>query len=322
MRLINTTTLQQRNFLGKPPPYAILSHTWGEEEVAFKDFADDEARACLQGWTEVVNCCQLAAADGWEWVWIDTCCSDSAELSEVINSMFRFYEEAHICYAYLADVPLRTRLLTDSDSDSDEEAEVTLYPWALEVENSRYFKRGWTLQELLAPSYLVFLDQEWGRIGTREEFAAEIYRATAIHPRHLVGFRNCSVAVKLSWAAYRKTTRAEDRAYSMLGLLGINMPLLYGEGKKAVIRLQQELIRSYNDEIILAWGSNYGSDESGTLAPSLDDFSYCSALQTAVFDQDRQGFTLSNVGLVLNAEVFQDLESGNSPKFSINLNCT
>ncbi|KAM7218684.1 hypothetical protein V8F06_006003, partial [Rhypophila decipiens] len=123
----------------------------------------------------------------------------------------------------------------------------------LPILQSRWFTRGWTLQELLAPSHLIFFDQEWGRIGTREELAHGIQKATKVQPMHLAGFRTCSIAVKLSWASFRETTRVEDRAYSMLGLLGINMPLLYGEGEKAVVRLQQELIRNYNDETILAW---------------------------------------------------------------------
>lgn len=264
MRLLHTGTYELRIFLDPVPPYAILSHTWGEEEVTFKDHAS-EARIHLKGWSKVTKCCELAAADGWEWVWIDTCCidkSDSSELSEAINSMLRWYGEAQICYAYLGDVPARVlippELMADSltpKSDGHGRRKPRGFPWKWYFRSSLWFTRGWTLQELLAPSFLRFVDASWGTIGSREEWVDEISAATGIEPRHLLDFQNCSLATKLSWAANRRTTREEDRAYSLLGLLGVNMPLIYGEGKRAFVRLQHELIRSYNDESILAWGT-------------------------------------------------------------------
>jgi len=256
MRLLHTTKLEIQTFLGAVPPYAILSHTWGEGEVTFQDFTSEE-RTKRKGWPKVDHCCRLAARDGWSWVWIDTCCidkSDSSELSEAINSMFRWYEEAQTCYAYLEDVP--TRVFVDPERLAEMESIEEGFPWRWHFRSSRWFTRGWTLQELLAPSFLVFVDSGWGKIGSREAWADEICAASGLEPKHLIGFRDCSLATKLSWAVKRKTTREEDRAYSLLGLLGVNMPLIYGEGKKAFMRLQQELIRSYNDESIFAWGTS------------------------------------------------------------------
>lgn len=132
------------------------------------------------------------------------------------------------------------------------------HPWKWSFRSSRWFTRGWTLQELLAPTFLEFLDRDWNLIGSREEWATEVERATGIEVKQLANFQPCSIATKLSWAAKRQTTRVEDRAYSLLGLLGINMPLIYGEGEKAFTRLQHELIRSSNDESIFAWGDPRG----------------------------------------------------------------
>jgi hypothetical protein len=249
MRLLNTATHALEEFVDDDhvPPYAILSHTWGAEEVTFKDLSSPPSNCRTyenkQGWRKIFLAMHHAAKNGWHYIWIDTCCidkSDVTELSEAINSMFRWYECAEVCYAYLADVPPEHAALQ--------------YPWRWSFRSSRWFRRGWTLQELLAPSFLEFLDRDWNLIGSRDEWADEIELATGIEVRQLANFQQCSVATKLSWAANRETTRVEDRAYSLLGLLGVNMPLIYGEGERAFTRLQHELIRSSNDESIFAWG--------------------------------------------------------------------
>ena len=152
MRLLHTSTLELHEFYGEViPKYAILSHTWGEGEVSFQELQKaklDESSMLNEskGYRKIKDCCKLAASDGWQYIWIDTCCIDktsSAELSEAINSMYRWYGEAQICYAYLADV--------DSAGQND--------PLTMRrFERSRWFTRGWTLQELLAPDFLVFYD--------------------------------------------------------------------------------------------------------------------------------------------------------------------
>ncbi|KAG7284567.1 hypothetical protein NEMBOFW57_010945 [Staphylotrichum longicolle] len=249
--LLNTHTHKLEFFLNPDeiPPYAILSHTWGGDEVTFKDLSAGPLRTYKDqaGGRKIIKAAAYAATNGWDYIWIDTCCidkSDITELSEAINSMFRWYEHAHVCYAYLSDVPPMRP--------------ASKHPWKWSFRSSRWFTRGWTLQELLAPTFLEFLDRDWNLIGSREEWAAEVERATGIEVKQLANFQPCSIATKLSWAAKRQTTRVEDRAYSLLGLLGINMPLIYGEGERAFIRLQHELIRSSNDESIFAWGDPRG----------------------------------------------------------------
>ena len=191
----------------------------------------------------MLECCKTVAKDGWQWIWIDTCCIDkssSAELSEAINSMFQWYQNAELCYAYLQDVSIQHGLSPN-------------FNFAKWFRKSRWFQRGWTLQELLAPRYMVFLDTHWRSIGTRSQLMADISTATTIPPHHIVSYSHCSVAQKMSWAAHRVTTCLEDQAYCLLGLFDISMPLLYGEGPKAFERLQGEILKLSDDETIFAW---------------------------------------------------------------------
>lgn len=261
MRLLHTTSYELKTFRADVPPYAILSHTWGDAEIEYIDVVRNIGRENYPGWDKVAKCCQRAAAAGWEYVWIDTCCinkNDNTELAEAINSMFRWYAEAQICIAYLADVPPRYTLGGEVDDPRP--------PWVQRFRSSRWFTRGWTLQEMLAPSHLLFLDMQWGTIGSREVWEGEVCVATGIAPEHQRDFSSTCLATKLSWAANRQTTREEDRAYSLLGLLGVHMPLIYGEGKQAFIRLQNELIRTSPDESIFAWTRRHGmSHEANTL---------------------------------------------------------
>ncbi|KAI1380586.1 heterokaryon incompatibility protein-domain-containing protein [Hypoxylon crocopeplum] len=330
MRLLHTQTYELKTFTQDIPPYAILSHTWGEEEVSFRNITDREARNKLKGWSKVVNYCRRADRDGWNYVWIDTCCinkNDTTELGEAINSMFRWYEEAQVCYAYLADVPPLYRS-TDRDVKS--------YPWVWHFRSSRWFTRGWTLQELLAPSFLLFVDCSWGTIGPREEYASEIHKATGIRFKHLRDFRSCNLATKLSWAANRETIREEDRAYSLLGILGVNMTLHYGEGKRAFVRLQRELIRNYYDETILAWGkTSYArkifndipgdvKDDPSIFATSPEMLVHPKSMVTWPFEKRRRGFTIANAGVYINAEViiFPKAIREREDLYAIKLNCS
>ena len=243
MRLIDTRTMMLKEFYDdRIPKYAILSHTWGEEEVSFKDFEKAESRK-MKGYSKIQNCCRRALKERYRYLWVDTCCIDkssSAELSEAINSMFKWYKDARICYAYLVDVPEQKFV------------------------DSRWFTRGWTLQELLAPRLVSFFNQDWDKIGTKSELIADLELATGIDSDFLKDLdmaSDASVAQKFSWAAQRKTTRTEDVAYCLMGLFDINMPLLYGEGAKAFIRLQHEIIKVSDDESIFAWceGDNLSS---------------------------------------------------------------
>jgi hypothetical protein len=200
---------------------------------------------------------------------MDTCCIDKtnpSDTQEAINAMFRWYQNAGVCYAYLSgvgNVASSTSSNRTGSQPSIASGHLPLSSHRTDLNHSfkdaRWFTRGWTLQELLASHDLIFVDQTWRRIGTRESRAAEIENVTGIETRHLRGFTptdigSSSIAIRLSWASQRKTTLEEDEAYSLLGLFGISMPLIYGEGRQhAFYRFQRELIMFYDDDSILAW---------------------------------------------------------------------
>lgn len=245
MRLLNVKTRTLEQYFNNIPNYAILSHRWGEEEVTLQDLSAP-AYQLMRGYAKVNGFCVLAAEYGFDYVWIDACCIDktsSAELSEAINSMFRWYENASACYAYLDDVGRGPADESQPDVDG-------------EFKKSLWFTRGWTLQELLAPKCVLFYDKFWRQFGDRYSLAADINAITNIpisYLRREQDFRTASIAVRMSWAAYRETTRIEDRAYALLGIFNVNMPLLYGEGDRAFERLQLELLKLNTDESVLAW---------------------------------------------------------------------
>ena len=261
--------------------YAILSHRWIGQEVEYDEILElakvdeekrDEIRQC-DGYRKILDSCKQARKDGYEWLWVDTCCIDkrsSAELSEAINSMYRWYENAQVCYAYLHDV-------VDSSFPFGHNFLRYANGWP------EWFSRGWTLQEMIAPSYVQFFNTEWRAIGDKRTLASKLNLITGV-PEHvltdgLYGDRPC-VAQIMSWAANRTTTRVEDRAYSLMGLLGVNMPMLYGEGKKAFHRLQLEIIRTTNDQSIFAWGWNgQGVRPGNILADDPSVFHYCSRME-------------------------------------------
>jgi len=248
--------------------YAILSHRWTEQEVDYNEIVklakmDEEERTEIRqrgGYRKILQSCEQAMKDGYKWLWVDTCCIDkrsSAELSEAINSMYRWYENSGICYAYLHDVPessFPTALNNKRYSKSD--------GWP------EWFSRGWTLQEMIAPSDVQFFNEDWHPIGDKRTLAHTLQAITRV-PQHILkeglsSNRPC-VAQIMSWAANRTTTRVEDRAYSLMGLLDVNMPMLYGEGKKAFHRLQLEIIRTSNDHSVFAWGCNLVNVRTGSI---------------------------------------------------------
>ena len=182
-----------------------------------------------------------ARKDGFEWAWADTCCIDkssSAELTEAINSMFLYYSLSTVCYVYLSDV--------HSGRGNNG------------FDNSRWHKRGWTLQELLAPKTVRFMLSDWTYLGTKFELAEKLEQITLI-PRDVLRFKvdvtDTSVAQRMFWASSRITTRVEDEAYCLFGLFGINMPTLYGEGRNAFFRLQEEIMRTSVDTTLFSSGS-------------------------------------------------------------------
>ena len=274
--------------------YAILSHRWFDQEVNYEEMIElakmerEEREEIRQrnGYRKILDSCEQARRDGYEWLWVDTCCIDkrsSAELSEAINSMFRWYENSRVCYAYLHDVPGLS-----IHAKRDKRMYPTSNGWP------EWFSRGWTLQEMIAPSNVQFFNQDWRCIGDKKTLAHILTDITRV-PKHILtdglsSNRPC-VAQIISWAADRMTTRAEDKAYCLLGLLDVNMPMLYGEGGKAFHRLQMEIIRTSNDQSIFAWDPLSVIRRSGSiLADDPIFFRDCSEMELMDPDEFIQSF--------------------------------
>ncbi|CAG1999966.1 unnamed protein product [Fusarium graminearum] len=296
MHLINVSTLKMKEFFGdRIPPYAILSHRWGDykEEVSFSDMTNGSTKKV--GMAKVLGCCKQAKKDKIKYIWIDTCCinkDSSKELDEAINSMFQWYRKASVCYTYMSDVPKGDNI----------------WDPASKFYTSSWFQRGWTLQELLAPVESRFYDQEWNFIGTKADLSSEIGNITDIPRKFLLGwadFRQASVAQRMSWAAKRETKREEDMAYCLLGIFNISMPMIYGEGAKAFERLQLKILEQTTDDSILAWGT-FDADLSGqttklsqaisagAFASSPKDFARCGRIVSNIHDfKPSSTFTVS-----------------------------
>ncbi len=298
MWLINAKILKLEYFVGNDiPPYAILSHTWDGGEVSFAEMnAPSHEVKAKEGYSKILQTCRLARQHRLDYAWIDACCIDkssSAELTESINSMYKWYADAAICFAFLSDlVPL-----PGSNLSLD-----------VAFRSCRWFTRGWTLQELIAPQNIHFYDKTWNMCGTKKDHSAVLANISGV-PKDVLDFRTPvtqhAAATRMSWASKRHTTRVEDMAYCLLGLFGINMPMIYGEGENAFLRLQQEIIQRSNDITILAWDhgvcpmDRIEPETSGipALASSPAFFEGCDFFGEPCRDVD---FTLTNVGLQFN----------------------
>ncbi|KAF3342403.1 Cellulose-growth-specific protein [Verticillium dahliae VDG2] len=293
MRLIYAKTYELHEFFaGDVPPYAILSHTWADDEVTYHDIkAITSWTKPKQGFPKIQWACQEATVKGIDYVWVDTCCIDkssSAELSEAINSMYQWYRDAQVCYAYLEDFPAQEKPAKAVEPGQVRKVDYTVF------RQCRWFTRGWTLQELLAPPLVKFFSSNWvsiGSIGVGRSKAASakitdaLTGATGIdgaYLTHSLPLEDASVATKMSWASRRTCTRVEDTAYCLLGLFGINLPLLYGEGKRAFQRLQEEIWRETDDHSLLAWTVAPGDPRAWSLgsvfAESPLDFRFAGAI--------------------------------------------
>ncbi|CAG7561766.1 unnamed protein product [Fusarium equiseti] len=294
MWLINTSTIKLE---GANPDdlssteYAILSHTWGKEEVTFEDMIQQSPPTQKSGYIKILKTCELAREKGMSYAWVDTCCIDkrsSAELAEAINSMFRWYEQATICFAHLEDLA--------SDGNLYEE-----------LKDCRWFTRGWTLQELIAPRELWFYDSSWQFRGTKENMGEFISQITCVDNEvleNIASLENIPLARRMSWAANRTTTRVEDIAYCLLGIFDVHMPMMYGEGSRAFERLQEEIIKQTTDMSIFAWKAKDMSQEyRGILAQSPAEFAHCRHLSLA--PSMRSGFetAMTNKGLRLETRL-------------------
>lgn len=253
-------------YMTNTPSYAVLSHRWRRHEVEFHDL--HRGYVSEERMQKISRTCAKAKTHGFTHVWIDTCCIDKGnhtEYSETINSMFKIYMQAATCYVYMDDVP---------SAHEDHRAQGSPF------RRSEWFTRGWTLQELIAPRNVIFYSRDWERIGTKDSLADLISEITAVDRRILVPPRGYNlrdllekvcIAERMSWAARRRTTREEDRAYSLMGIFNVHMPVLYGEGGQlAFKRLQEQIIQTSHDQTIFAWVKC--SAVSGLLAQSPDNF--------------------------------------------------
>jgi hypothetical protein len=222
------------------PPFAILSHTWSSEpddEVKIQDIRDGTFSS-KPGFQKLLFCSKQAEQDNLSYFWIDSISIDQSnhvELSEAINSMFRWYRKAAKCYVYLSDVVVYTR---------EGEAHVE---WDSAFRNTRWFTRGWTLQELLAPAIVEFYSRDGIRIGDKLSLEQRIAQITGIPREALRGqeLSHFSIEERFSWAESRQTLKAEDKAHCLIGIFDIFLPLLYGIGQsKAMTRLQREIRES------------------------------------------------------------------------------
>ena len=310
MRLIDVKTLQLRTFKDSEiPPYAALTHTWGADEATFYDITRHDGQAKLG--SKIRECCRKAIEDNIDYAWIDTCCIDkssSAELSEAINSMFRWYGNAARCFAYLFDVRCRP-------GDPSFEAEFAACRW---------FTRGWTLQELIAPEDVRFFNAHWELIGSKQSLAEVIARITGVSKEVLLAryvpsfMQSISIATRMSWAANRETEKPEDMAYCLLGLFGVNMPLLYGEGRNAFLRLQEEILKNSEDHSLFAWdmpldmARNRGlwRDSFGILAPWPSFFAGSGHITLIQAAQQRSSHRMTNMGLKIELPILPAEEEG------------
>lgn len=293
MRLLNTITLQLEEVADSElteahNQYAILSHRWGsdEDEVSYHDMISHENIGSKKGYIKIKEFFNIAARSGYRYGWCDTCCinkGNSSELAESINSMYMWYKMSTLCVVYLSDVP------------------------AVDLEDSEWFDRGWTLQELIAPKAVSFFDCDWHLLGTKLDLLEALSKKTGV-PSDVLSNRAepwaCSVAQRMSWAAHRITRRVEDRAYSLLGLFEVNMPMIYGEREKAFLRLQQNIAQKSKDESLFAWGVEPSTVDSqdyfSIFASSPSAFSDC---RNIIPTLGSSGFTQNNGELAITLRV-------------------
>ena len=254
MRLLNTHTGRLKLFTTYPlPDYAILSHVWAKKEGEDPEQTFESVDAIQTQFPtsasilghlsqKIQRACTVADGAGYNYIWIDTCCIDkssSSELSEAINSMYAWYSSAKVCFAYLADV------------HGDDNSIIARF------RSSEWFKRVWTLQELIAPPTVVFLSRSWNSIGSKASLAQTIHEVTNINVEVLqrsMPLSDVSVARRMSWAAERHATKREDNAYSLLGIFGVSLTLNYGEGDYAFTRFQEAIMTRIPDQTLFAWG--------------------------------------------------------------------
>ncbi|KIK69186.1 hypothetical protein GYMLUDRAFT_80517 [Collybiopsis luxurians FD-317 M1] len=292
IRLISTLNFECRDFENHPPPYAILSHTWSEKEKSNPElfgavaFDRNALPAQQAGYHKVKASCERAREFGFNYIWIDLWCIDRTSISGLssgLNEMFRYYQDSSLCLVYLNDIDFDPVTFNGS-----------------QLEKCQWFTRGWTLLELLAPSSVVFYDRSWEKIGTKISLGNTIVAITGIPFDALsnkCSLESFSIAQRMSWAAHRETTLDEDMAYCLMGIFGVNMSIIYGEGgQEAFMRLQAKIIQQSNDQTIFAWTAE-PSLARGLLAATPKAFQNSGDIVVDSTYQIQKPFRVTNHGL-------------------------
>lgn len=277
-------------------PYVIISHVWQEMEVTFEDMPHFKTISASRSGPKFSSASKITGASdavlrqykgGINHLWLDTVCIDKKNLTEfsaAINSMWQWYKQAEACFAYLEDFPS---------------------PSVPTLTQSKWFTRGWTLQELVAPRKVLFFDKDWNAIGDKESLQRALTGRTKIAMDFLLHRQNisrASISQRMSWFAGRGTTVPEDTAYCLLGLFGVNMPLLYGEGReRAFRRLQEEIMRYSDDHSLFAWKRAVARPSgSGLLAESPDFFQETGDYVHKPSRQNNRPFQMTNKGISID----------------------
>jgi Heterokaryon incompatibility protein (HET) len=225
-------------------PYAILSHTWIDgQEVTYQELISGTGKSKIS-YEKIKFCGEQATKGGLLYFWVDTCCidkSDPDELSTAINSMFRWYRNAKKCYVYLADV-------TTSGYGVDIQANPSI--WEVAFRGSKWFTRGWTLQELIAPEIVEFYSKEGKLLGDKASLEKLVHEITRIPIQALQGnpFSDFSIDERKGWAVQRQTTKEEDIVYCLLGLCEVSMPPIYGEGKEVALKRLEMTVKGFSKD--------------------------------------------------------------------------
>ncbi|KAG1737691.1 hypothetical protein EDB19DRAFT_1717330 [Suillus lakei] len=288
--------------------YAIFSHRWlNEGEPTYEDMTKNK-RPTGAGYEKLKAFCRTAESHGVMFAWSDTCCIDktsSAELDESIRSMFRWYRNSSICVAYLANT-----FTVDKLGDDE------------------WFRRGWTLQELLAPKHIKFYGGKWDPLTDtindldHPELLKEIENATTIRARFLQGRQFVpgpkDIAERMCWAAKRVTSRGEDRAYSLMGIFGVSLSIAYGEGPDyAFFRLVEAILQVSNNLDLLNWAGEPAATSHPTrMLPSSPDCYLMRNRSTLPALNSPQYLTLTNRGLRLELLIVRATLSSATPQAS------
>ena len=263
MRLLEVTgpgefsLIQVNNY--KTLSYAILSHTWTkDQEVTFQEIVSGAGRS-KSGYEKIKFCGEQAAKDNLQYFWVDTCCIDNSDLNELttaINSMFCWYKNAKKCYVYLSDVAV-------PGHDTDVQVEQRI--WEADFRSSRWFTRGWTLQELIAPATVEFFSKKGKLLGSKASLEKLVQEITQIPIQALQGnpFSDLKITERIKWVGQRETEREEDIVYCLLGLCDVSTSVIYGEGRDKALKRLQMTIRGFSDD------SNEQRDVQGIASSSL-----------------------------------------------------